>query len=959
MNNLNPEQLSAVQRTEGPVLIIAGPGSGKTHTLVERIVYLISEKGVQPENILISTFTEKAAAELITRVSTRLHQIKVSLNLNEMYIGTLHSLALRIIKEYREYTRLNRNYALWDDFDQQYKVYQNIDYFNSIENIDAVIGKPASGRWSQAEKVVHWVNKITEEMIEPQSLLAAKEPEVKALAELIIQYREFLHGENALDFSHIQFEAYHLIKDNPGVLDHLLSKIHYLMVDEYQDTNTVQEALIFLLAGEKKNLCVVGDDDQGLYRFRGATIRNILEFNSHFKEGDLFQIKLTENYRSHPGIIDFYNNWMEKNEWAADGRNFRFDKEIKPQQDKKFVTTPSVFQLSASDVQENWHKEIHAFIQSMTASGAVTDYNQISFLFYSVKNDKVLGLANYLETNGIAVYSPRSNLFFERDEVRLMFGALIFLFPDFQEIIETKWRGNEPLAIWDYFSEDCLNVFVEQLQKPENVDLKKWCLRKAKFHQNLDENTNYAFSGLFYELLQFSLFAQHLGDTALGGIMDSRAARNLSLFSKLLTRFEYLHSVIVLSPEYIENHIHRLFNYYIRFLKDGGLDEFEDPVDYAPTGCVSFLTIHQSKGLEFPVAIVGSLESVPRKHYTDLDEILQSKYYKKPIFEPLAQIKFFDYWRLYYTAFSRAKSLLMLSTLDKREGHSKSPSKYILQSGYDELPDWKTAQADLQKLSLDKVKKAYIKNDYSFTSHIAVYESCALQYKFFKELDFEPVRRNAMLFGRVVHQTIEDMHKAAIRGEADTIQKDNISNWFYDNYKYLSSKEKLYLAPAAQQIALNHVLGYHQYRNGDWSKIHEAEVDVSLVKEDYILSGQIDLIEGKDGTVEIIDFKTEKKPDLFDESERVAHFKRQLELYGHLVETRYNKKVSKLHLYFTGEKDANPLISIDMKPESVEKTLDSFDAIVSKIENKKYDIKERPVKLCKNCDMKEYCDQNC
>ena len=147
----NPQQQEAIQTTEGPLLIIAGPGSGKTFTLVERIYHLISERNIQPEQLFVSTFTEKAAAELITRISSRLDADNIPVNLNEMYIGTFHSICLRILEENREFTRLKRNFTLLDQFDQQYFLYQGLFDYQEIEGNAHVLGNPKTPWWTKAE----------------------------------------------------------------------------------------------------------------------------------------------------------------------------------------------------------------------------------------------------------------------------------------------------------------------------------------------------------------------------------------------------------------------------------------------------------------------------------------------------------------------------------------------------------------------------------------------------------------------------------------------------------------------------------------------------------------------------------------------------------------------------------------------------------------------------------------
>ena len=376
--------------------------------------------------------------------------------------------------------------------------------------------------------------------------------------------------------------------------------------------------------------------------------------------------------------------------------------------------------------------------------------------------------------------------------------------------------------------------------------------------------------------------------------------------------------------------------------------------EYAPSGCVSFMTIHQSKGLEFPVVIVGSMHSYPSKQYSDLDERLQENYYTKKPFEPLEETKNYDFWRLFYTAFSRAQNLLLLTCQEQVSGR-RVPSRY-LKPVYDLLPPWRTPSFQPEDLTLETIKDVDLKNEYSFTSHITVFENCARQYKFYRDLGFAPIRRNPILFGTLVHQTIEDIHKAVLRGEEDSVTENQIEDWFAANYAHLSHQERLYLSPSGQDAALDHVLRYADREQGRWDNLHETEVEVSLVKEAYLLKGHVDLIRGEGGTLEIVDFKSEKKPDLFSEPEKVARYRRQLEVYAHIIEGRTGHEISKMHLYYTGEDDGNPYISFDKDARSIDQTMETFDGIVARIEDKDFEIASRPEGLCRNCDMKAYCD---
>jgi DNA helicase II / ATP-dependent DNA helicase PcrA len=951
----NPDQLQAIQTTEGPLLIIAGPGSGKTFTLVERVVFLIQEKAVKPEQLLILTFTEKAAAELTTRISNRLSGLGLRINLNEMYLGTFHSVCLRWLEDHRELTRLKRNYALMDQFDQQYFIYSHLRDYEALDGIEHIIGSHRASAWHKSESLLKWINKLNEEALSTDALLAAPEPEVQALGRAHELYMRHLEENNALDFSTIQLETLRLFQEHPEVLTQLRAQISHLMVDEYQDTNTIQEKLLFLLAGTQPNLCVVGDDDQGLYRFRGATIRNILEFPQNFAAGQCQQVRLTTNYRSHPDIISLYNGWMDSVPWTVDGQSFRFAKTIAPPPQVTFPEGPTTVKVTAS-TEAAYHQEVLDFLLDLRTRGQLTNWNQVAVLFRSVRNEKVAGLQQFLEQHGVPVYSPRSNQFFEREEVQLMFGALLFMFRQYPRIRAV--REGYSLDIWAYY-DVCLRRFAEALRLPEHTDLRVWAVARAHDHDPLLHNADYAFSGLFYQLLQFPLFSRFLDDGFMtGDLQDTRPMRNLALISQLLGKFEYLSRIQVLNPDFIDKNLRDLFNNFLRYLKDGGLSEYEDTSEYAPSGCVSFMTVHQSKGLEFPVVMVGSLDAVPRRQHTELDELMATRYFERPPFEPLDHMKTFDFWRLYYTAFSRAQNILALTAQPGSSGNRRVPSAFFSDL-WQNLLDWRDPQFDPARLPLAQVKDVNLKSEYSFTSDLTLFENCAEQYRFFKALEFAPIRTSPILFGTLVHQTIEDIHKTVLRGQTDKLSEPQIAAWFDSNYAYLTQRERVYLAPVVKRIALENILRYFRRQNGQWDHIREAEVDVSLVKDEYILKGTIDLVAGQDNTVELVDFKSEKKPDVNNpkDREKIDRYKRQLEVYAHLVEERLGLPVSRTHLYYTSEESGNPYISFDKNTRSLAATISKFDEVVHRIETGDYGISERPHKLCKDCDMRHYCDR--
>lgn len=952
----NEVQQQIANHTEGPVLVIAGPGSGKTKTLVDRVVNLV-KMGVEPKAIMVGTFTEKASKELVTRISNRLLSDNIQVNLNEMYVGTLHSIFLRFLEENREFTRLKRNYRLFDQFEQVFIIFRHIKEFMAIDEITNLIGNHRVSYWIKASSIADKVNIVSEEILDVDKLEQSEHENVRGLAKCYRLYSNILEEENALDFSSIQLVTYQLLTEHPEVLAKIQDKVRYFMVDEYQDTNTIQEKILLLLASHSKNLCVVGDDDQGLYRFRGATIRNILEFDKNFKDGECTTYFLETNYRSHPDIIAFYNKWMKNQQWTVGGERFRFDKEIKPREGD-FPKIPTVMRLSAENDTDEYHAEVLRFIRYLEKEHIISDFNQIAFLFRSVKSDKAKALADYLEENGIKVFSPRSDMFFEREEIKLILGCLVTIFPQVENLFEP---GSTTLGLCMQWGE----LFIQTLQSNpgENRELIRWVLAMQKAHEPLVTSTNYGFTSLVYQMFQFPLFARFLQVDLEANKTDLRAAYNIGTLTNLVSKFEYLNNVTIFTPKNAETILKSFFNYYLRFLVQGGLSEFEDFDETLPSGCVSFMTIHQSKGLEFPITIVGSMNAVPAKSYTDLDEILQREYYHKPIYEPLDQTKYFDFARLFYTAFSRAQNLLILTGCESSTGR-KTPSSYF-ESYWRNLPKWRDSRIDLHKVDLASVKPINIKHEYSFTSHILLYENCPRQYKFYKELQFVEERKGSTLGGSLLHQTIEDIHKAVLRGEQETLTDANIESWFNTNYQLLVKQLHSYVAEAQRKAILHQVLNYRDQNEGLWHRIKEAEVDVSLVKEDYILKGKIDLVEGENGTVELVDFKSGEKPDVntTDEYKRriLNQYRRQLEIYAYLIEQRYGHKVSAMHLYYPKVENGNPRISFRYNQGNIENTIEAFEEVVHKIEKKDYSMEHvrRNEKHCSDCDLRFYCNFNC
>lgn len=300
-DTLNEQQKEAVLHTEGPLLILAGAGSGKTRVLTHRIAYLIEEQGVNPWNILAITFTNKAAGEMRERVDKL-----VGFGAESIWVSTFHSTCVRILRRHIDLLGYDNNFTIYDSDDQK-TLMKDVC---KLLQIDTKIFKERA--------LLGTISHAKDELITPEEFRIRAEGDFsqKKIAEVYEEYEKQLRANNALDFDDLLVKTVQLFQTQADVLEYYQERFRYIMVDEYQDTNTVQFKLVSLLAAKYRNICVVGDDDQSIYRFRGANIRNILSFEETFPGAKV--IKLEQNYRSTKMILDSANEVIRNNTGRKD-----------------------------------------------------------------------------------------------------------------------------------------------------------------------------------------------------------------------------------------------------------------------------------------------------------------------------------------------------------------------------------------------------------------------------------------------------------------------------------------------------------------------------------------------------------------------------------------------------------------------------------------------------------------
>ena len=345
------------------------------------------------------------------------------------------------------------------------------------------------------------------------------------------------------------------------------------------------------------------------------------------------------------------------------------------------------------------------------------------------------------------------------------------------------------------------------------------------------------------------------------------------------------------------------------------------------------------------MVIVGSLSATPR---TDTDipwmTLENHGYLPRLGFEPYSDVKYFDFWRLYYTAFSRAKDVLILAC----GGKSKYFGEYLK-----ELPDVSSIPGDI---SVSAVSGSKRRRMYSFTSHVSVYDGCPRQYGFYKEYGFTQHKMFHTSLGSLVHACLEDINKTAIAGGADQLSDARIREFFIRNYQLMQGDSGYSLTPEQEENALRQVLAYYHTRKDSLSLVWKAEEEIRLDLTEFILQGVIDLVNADGPVVDIVDYKTGPKPDPGTGSERIAHYKRQLEIYAFLVEKYYGKQVRRMHLYYTSAPE-DPWLSFDWDRRSVDAAIEDVRNTVRNIEKKDFSGGVRNRYACEFCDFKYYCDK--
>ncbi len=396
---LDPGQREFVGHSRGPLLVIAGPGAGKTRCVALRAINLLLTGETSPGELVLCTFGRDAARELQQRFTGAALACGVPGDPSRVRISTIHSLCHGILAPHAGLAGLRPGYGLLDQQEQHLLLHQEFDAIFGPER-DILSGRDWRDRMQVVAKAARHFDRICDDLIDADVLAGSERSHVAALGRCLRRYRRLLLARNVVDLSHLQVWAERLLRDD-GIAARAGGAVRHLMVDEFQDTSRVQLLILSRLAERHGNIAVVGDDDQSIYRFRGASVANLLRFPERFP--DCRVLELTTNYRSHRDIVAASRHWMDTAAvWEHEGQRFRYAKDLVPHAPETHPDYPAVISVQGRGPVDEAHR-LGELLRFLKQNGVIASYGQTALLLHSVRDSVSSPYRDGLESAGIPV----------------------------------------------------------------------------------------------------------------------------------------------------------------------------------------------------------------------------------------------------------------------------------------------------------------------------------------------------------------------------------------------------------------------------------------------------------------------------------------------------------------------------------------------------------------------------
>ncbi len=997
LNSLNQAQKEAVTHGEGPLLIVAGAGTGKTTVITQRINWLVQEKKLTADQILALTFTDKAAGEMEERVDRALPYGYV-----DLWISTFHAFCERVLHLHALDIGLSTNFKLLDQTQSWLLIRKNLDKF--LLDYYAPLGNPT--------KFIHALlqhfSRCKDEEIYPVDYLAyaeelkinlddmegskgkariknkelrikgtnneVNEQEISRLNEVATAYhiyQQILLANNSLDFGDLINYTLKLFKTRTRILQYYQQQFKYILVDEFQDTNWAQYELIKLLAQPKNNITVVGDDDQSIYKFRGASVSNILNFKKDFPQSQ--EVFLQANYRSSQNILDLAYNFIQLNnpdrlEVKLNDHKKNLSKKLTAQSNK-----PGEIVFDLYDSLEQEVASVVDKIASLKEKDSDLTWNDLAILVRA--NDSAKEFIQELESRQIPF-----QFFASRG---LYFKPIILDIINYLRLLDNY---HESPALYRM-----LNLPILHIEQSQIINLNYWTNRKnwslfetlnnISFLKNVSPQTTTEVSKLLGWIDKHTQIAKSkpITKVILSFLEDTGYSQYLTKIDseKAQANINYINQFLQKAKEFeksfSDNQV-RDFLIEMEMELDAGEQGkmIWDPSSGPET--VSIMTIHGAKGLEFKYVFIPNLVD-KRFPTTERKEpiLLPDKLIKDILPEGDAHLQ--EERRLLYVAITRSKLGLFLSGAKDYGGvREKKPSQFLYELGLvREIKEKSVKATDNVKKILSPVKtiridKKSLAKAYNFPtpkvfsySQISSYQACPLQYKFAYILRI-PVRgKFTFSYGTTMHQTMqkffEQVKLATSLRQADLFDKSIIKNnlptldnmlriydecWLDDWYESKKQKEQYY---QKGKEALKNF-----YDNWEKEKVipERLESKFNLKIDDWQLTGRIDRVDRlADNSLEIIDYKTGSSKEKLDKDN-----KKQLLIYQLAAQQIGEKNVKNLTYYYLD--DGKKLSFIGTDKELAEMKQDIL-ATIEQIKQNNFIPSPNPF-ICAHCDFNKICE---
>lgn len=1016
------DQRAAVQHDRGPLQLTAGPGTGKTTVTVASTLKWLLVDGVPPAGIVVTTFTNKAAENLEQRLESALGSLGYAdvLTVDEMYVGTSHQLWADIMRDYRY--RDYQNVDILDEDAQEMFILRHIEYVDTLADGDAAFfadivpflnDDGSASRGAAATAATQLFNRLSQFQVDLEALAAADEPELRRLADGYDEYVDALRAESRCDYARLQERFLEFLQTSDGQRfvegdpDRDEPPLQRIAVDEYQDVNPLQQAIYFRLArgmpASRPTLVVVGDDDQALYRFRGGTVDCLIEFPERLAEflglptESVTTEQLRWNYRSRPDIVRWVNRHIGDHPTMHAPGARAPDKDPLDWQ-RAPVDHPSVHLLN-EDTKRQAAVAFAEQVVQLHDNGYIQDYSQVALLAHSTReywplydtNTFVGECVSALERHGVPVHNPRDKGFLHHEEIQAMLAALaLCLDPDLQwakdNVIDFGSLGDS-LPDW-------VNTLNQVIDRYDATALQEYIEdRAAKVAAAPDgEVMDISIVDLFNRLRSLRPFATWTSDAG-----DIDRTERLGKLSQLVEAFEGIaegltenrHLVTTSDDDYETVSVRILSDFYwtfCRYLDGKGLDDPEDPQDSIPEGHVQVMTVHQAKGLEFPVVFVASLGRQAEKNYQVddgsvvprvADQLAPFTDRTPPVDVPTRAER--DLVRQFYVAHSRAEEHLVLLGADyylrDADGETILPSLGA-DAGIPLTEDWFGPNQRLDTganlaptdETVGPPSDDQTRPTYSIVADVLSFRRCKRQYGYLTEHEFAAGSGTQLFAGLAVHQTLDWAHRfyhGDLDGEPGGAipTRERLREEFDSVVEALRDHRIMPMGADAVDAVFEHVARFNGQVGPElYPQVINTECKLRKTTSSFVLTGVADVITDDDGHTSLVDYKATERPPTGDEY--LEDYHEQLLVYAGLYREKTGKYPDSVRLYFLADDDPEATtLELEFDDSDVADAIARFEGTVEDLErtretNSWSELDEHKLpdeETCDECDVRWDC----